>query len=389
MKKHICYIIICLAIFISKQNLNAQTKDVSITILTADSLPTGNNKDILTGFYNLYLNDLTGVNKEVKFSSNLFAIMLRYNKNLIIDTNYIKNSWAKRFNIDFDASFENSNKLKGFSMGLKYAIIDKRDVTISKKLIPLALGKLKLILDFHRSVISKISIIKDSALKKNYNDQAKKFFSSHDSLIFENLYPELQKIILECSKTKDGFDFSSVKNYSNLSIGMLADKSYKELLKSFQNMPLLVSYLNLTTFTNKFQMSNIDLGLDFSKGIINPNASNNLELNIKGSLGFANDTTKVNKDLSRSIANGEIGLNWVIKGSDNRSNIEFKLSASENYIISGLYNSENKQLFTMNGTLRFRISNDFWFPLEFKYDPKTGNVFGLINISSNFNWLRF
>jgi hypothetical protein len=77
-----------------------------------------------------------------------------------------------------------------------------------------------------------------------------------------------------------------------------------------------------------------------------------------------------------------------MKGIDNKSNIEFKISASEYYILSGLYNSENKQLFTMNGTFRFRVSNELWIPIGFKYDTKTGNVFGLINVSSNFNFLK-
>jgi hypothetical protein len=387
MKHNLQIIIGFLAILFVEQNSFAQ-QNATVPILTADSLPTGNYKDILAGFYNIYLNDLTGPNKEVKFTSNLLAIMLRYDTNIIIDTNYIKYTWAKRINFDIDTKLDNYNNLDGFSLGLKYAIIDKRDVSISEEFIPVAVTKLNDFYDFHRNVVSKISKLSDLNIKGKIINQANKFFNIHDSLAFEYLDPSLQKIILECSKEKGGFNFTSIENYQKLSIGKLADERYQEVVKSFQNKPLLVSNLNVTTYTNKFQMSNIDFSLEYLKGTLNPNASSNLELDIKGSIGFANDTSNTGKDLGRSLANGELGLNWAMKGLGDHSNIEFKISVSENYIMSGIYNSEKKQLFTMNGTFRFRITNDLWIPVELRYDPKSGNIFGLINVSSNFNFFN-
>ena len=68
--------------------------------------------------------------------------------------------------------------------------------------------------------------------------------------------------------------------------------------------------------------------------------------------------------------------------------MELKVAASENIILSSPYADENKSQFTLDGTFRFRISENLWIPISFKYDPEHGNVFGFLNVTSNFNWLK-
>jgi len=67
---------------------SAQNKSAT-PVLTADSLASGNYKNILTSFFQAATNDLTGPSKGFEFKSNIFAIMLKNNPNLIIDTNYL------------------------------------------------------------------------------------------------------------------------------------------------------------------------------------------------------------------------------------------------------------------------------------------------------------
>src|ERR1700758_3976836 len=59
-------------------------------VLTADSLASGNTKDVLTSFFQLAFNKLTGPNKELDFTSNPFALMLKSDTTLAVDTNYVK-----------------------------------------------------------------------------------------------------------------------------------------------------------------------------------------------------------------------------------------------------------------------------------------------------------
>jgi hypothetical protein len=46
-------------------------------VLTADSLASGNYKDVLTSFFQLSFDKLTGKDKELKFSSNPYAVMMK------------------------------------------------------------------------------------------------------------------------------------------------------------------------------------------------------------------------------------------------------------------------------------------------------------------------
>jgi hypothetical protein len=52
-----------------------------------------------------------------------------------------------------------------------------------------------------------------------------------------------------------------------------------------------------------------------------------------------------------------------------------------------LYANEDRDRLFFNGTIRVRIMNDIWVPLEIKYDPKHGNLFGFINVRANFRAL--
>ena len=66
---------------------------------------------------------------------------------------------------------------------------------------------------------------------------------------------------------------------------------------------------------------------------------------------------------------------------------EIKFSGSYYHNFATLYANERRDSLTINGTLRVRILEDIWIPLEIKYDPKSGNVFGFLNIKANFTGL--
>jgi hypothetical protein len=63
------------------------------------------------------------------------------------------------------------------------------------------------------------------------------------------------------------------------------------------------------------------------------------------------------------------------------------LSATYYRNLSNLYQNEERSRLTVNGTARVRLFDDIWVPLEIKYDPVNGNVFGLINVKFNFTAL--
>ena len=67
--------------------------------------------------------------------------------------------------------------------------------------------------------------------------------------------------------------------------------------------------------------------------------------------------------------------------------MEFKLSGSYSNVWKGLYNKETQVVNTINGTLRVMVLDNIWIPITIKYDPKSGNVLGFLNVSLNFSGL--
>ena len=131
-KKSIPGILLTVIFLLQFHYTSAQKDTAVVAVLTADSLASGNYKDVLTSFFKLSFQDITGPQKEVKFTANLFALMLKSNPDLVVDTNYKRYTAARNFNIDLDAKLDSSSKYNGFSLGLKYAIYnsDKEGISL-------------------------------------------------------------------------------------------------------------------------------------------------------------------------------------------------------------------------------------------------------------------
>ena len=111
-----------------KAKLAAKT----IPLFTADSLVSGNTKDVLTSFFQLAFDNLTGDNKQMNFTSNPFAVMLKSNPGLNVDNYYSKYNALRKLNIGFGIRLDTSYRFNGFSSGVKYALINQRDHTTSR-----------------------------------------------------------------------------------------------------------------------------------------------------------------------------------------------------------------------------------------------------------------
>jgi hypothetical protein len=143
-----------------------------------------------------------------------------------------------------------------------------------------------------------------------------------------------------------------------------------------------------TTYKDQFFFSNLVLNTEIVKGFGAYKPGNNLEYDIKAALNLLDDSLAKGRDLKRAILNFEPGLNWVIRNKANdKSWLEFKISGSYTHNFTTLYNEERRDSLTFNGTLRIRVYEDIWIPLEFKYDPRSGNVLGFINVHFNFTTL--
>src|SRR5687767_764578 len=112
--------------------LVAQSGPKPNPILTADSLATGNYKDVLNSFFQLAFDRLASPDKAIKFTGTPFAVMAKLDTALLVDTMYTRYRTLRNINYTFALKLDTSLKFNGFSSGIKYAIINKRDETVSK-----------------------------------------------------------------------------------------------------------------------------------------------------------------------------------------------------------------------------------------------------------------
>lgn len=380
--------IVCVVFLINIPVVFAQK--TSSLILTADSLASGNYKDVFSSFFQLAVNRITSPDKEIRFMSNPFAVMARRNPDLLVDTNYYKYTHLRNLNFSFAARLDTSFKFNGFTSGIKYAIVNRRDETVSRAFL------ISVADDFRTSELPALNnsleayistLTGDPENQKKVREQKTKFFSGE--INFNQVDIFLQEKIKQIAQNNNAVHLLSllqadkkfnIKKYSQL--------IYDSLKTLFNNKLLWTAGINDTTYRDQFFFSNLVIFSDLVKGIADPSANNNVELNLRSSLQYTDDTYKSGRDLKRSVFSFEPGLNLVMKvKGTGQSFLEYKLSGSYHHTFSNLYKGEKRNRLMVNSMLRIRVINDIWIPLEIRYDPVSGNVFGFLNVRANFNTL--
>lgn len=360
-----------------------------IPLLTADSLASGNYKDVLTSFFQLAFDKLTGPQKELRFSSNPYAIMLRNNPDLAVDTSYKKLKGWRNLNFGFGIKLDTSYKFNGFSSGISYALINKRDNSVYHEFINAVLASNGEFATLQTLISQVTRSIDDAAFKNKFRDETHKLLSK-SGITYDKLSPEVKQIVdtLIANHQLKGVA-AALKNNNKQNLYNLAFTNYDSVKKSFQNRLLWTVGINDTTYKDQFMFTNVLLYTRLVKGVVNPNRRSNLEIDVNASLNFLDDTARAGRDLKRNLLRIEPGVNWVLKERDGQQSIiEFKINGSFRHISGSLYQNEKRDQFLFNGSFRLRIIQDIWIPLDFTYDPKNGKVFGFLSVKANFNGLK-
>lgn len=367
--------------------LLAQKKKAD-AVLTADSLATGNYKDVLTSFFQLAFDNLTGKDKQLKFTSNPFAIMMRANPDLIVDTNYQRFRTLRNLNFGFNVKLDSNYKFNGFASGVNFAIINKRDYTVYKEFLHLVRANNEEYEILNKAVGATMSRLADPVLMNTLREQTSKLLNDKN-FNYSKLDAQVKPIIDSIIKANNLVRLLQMINRdANVNIAQTIASEYEGVKESFKKRALWTVGVSDTTYADQFLFSNVVFSSQFLKGVYNK-SNHNLELDLRGAYNLINDTLLAGRDLKRGLLNVEGGLNYVWRSQKtDLSFLEFKMSAAYMTILNGLYPGERKELFTLNGTLRIRVIDDVWVPVQFKYDPKTGNVFGLLNVKVNFSALK-
>jgi len=166
------------------------------------------------------------------------------------------------------------------------------------------------------------------------------------------------------------------------------NQGYNELKKLYQNRALWTVGISDTSYTNGYLFKNLQVTTEYLKGVTHAGGLASLQLDLKATLNFTDDSLMSGRNISRQVFTFEPGLNFTLSGKKTKQSwLEFKLSGSYSNVWKGLYNKETQVVNTINGTLRVMVLDNIWIPITIKYDPKSGNVLGFLNVSLNFSGL--
>ncbi|HXU28845.1 MAG TPA: hypothetical protein VN698_16565 [Bacteroidia bacterium] len=380
-KNYIIIAFFCICFFNSYSQTKAKKDSANAdhVLRNASDLVSGNSQDAIVSFFQLAAKDLN-TGGSFQFSSSLIAIGAKANNSLLIDTNYSKQNFLRNFNLGLSANLDQSHQFKDAGINIKYAIINRRDTTLfyNAKNYPIGLRKyLEAIPNIVTAVYMNYipSHRSDSSIIAGYLFHDVDFGDSRLPADFKTFFTDLLK-------NNSAYRDVPAKKYKDF----LKDTTQKNISDFSKRVILTVggSY-NRVNYNTSNKVSG---QIEFLKGFVRPKRKMGLELDILG--GFNMNDTIVNAvTTNRQIGTGLVGLNWIIlKNSANQSILEFKAAVAYKYIANGLLAKEENNVLTGNGTLRFRITNSLWIPIDIKYDPKSGKVFGFLNIVTNFDSFR-
>ncbi len=360
-------------------------------ILTADSLATGNYKDVLNSFFQLAFDQLASPDKEVRFTGTPFAVMAKLDSTFLLDKKYLESKTLRRINYQFALRLDTAFKFNGFSSGIKYALINKRDETVSQAFLDMVLADTlaQQLLTLNTIIGGKISAISPA-------DVQDKIAAEYDAFVtgaknFGGLSQQLQDTILAVMRANGNISKLAgiLVNNKQFNMAKTADSVYQDLKANFNKNALLTIGVTDTTYRDQFVFSNVVFQAEFLKGVNKyAKSRNDLEFNARAALQLVDDTLNAGRDLKRALFSIEPAFNLVFKTrTTQKSYLELKFSTAYYRNVSTLYVGEERDRFFLNGTIRVRIMNDIWVPFEIKYDPKNGNLFGFLNVRANFRAL--
>lgn len=387
---------------ISQESAPPDSSNSSV-IRTENNLKSGNTLDVLTNFFQLAFQDLTGTNKSFAFKSTLFGIKTSVDSSLRVDTNFRKQNFAR--NLQFEIGVHTSGNFKpvGMSGGLTYALINNRDrkeadfrnTTYATALDQYHQGKYKaeneyrkLLRDSLNNVI--LPEIKSIEVKLNNPD------FTQDRQALNRQLDSMQQIRENVSKMRA--DFNAVTNgkapvpqdlqaaYDKIGLAELHQKVsylYDSLMLEKASHGLLTAGLYARTDSNTSIFNEGNLEFIYLKGL---GGKRRIEADVRALIQCKDTLTPDNKYQFGMHLTG--GANIIVLQSryTHKSLLEIKPNLEFKSILSQQY-PDQENYFFFNMDVRLRITDDIWIPVFIKYDIKNQNFLGFLNVSANLDAL--
>lgn len=355
-----------------------QSQDSKLESISKTPAKSGLSYEALTQFYQTTFT--SGKSGGFKFKSSLFGIQKLFSsKDLDLSQYYLAKKGARNFEVSLGVDKNKDNNVDNVRAGLKYGIINNRsksDVNFTNfEEIGNPLQNLGRIQNQAGQVYFRlINAITDPAEREL---RRKEFMAANEkfkkSLKVSDLPNEIVLLIDSISKSQ--LSMSAEELFA------APQKAYDIRAKKVDQQSLLTLEFSPGYSWNKKRWDSTSVVVQYLKGFGNYERPWNFDGQLKNH--FLRDTLGKPKNLSRSIAVVQIGLNKILAIDDKKNPlIEFELAFEDNYVHRGVYNGEDRNKLSFNTIFRVHITKEITVPLTLKYDLNNPNVFGFLQ----FNW---
>jgi hypothetical protein len=364
----------------TKKDSATAAKDTILTnIITANDLKSGNWQDVLSNFFQLAASDLTGPNKNFTFQSTIFAIKSKVDSTILVDTNYVHHKVDRNVQFSISLGLDSNYQFHGFSGGVTWAIVNKRDSTV----ISLAGTKADSLFKVFSGTLFSALGSYEKTFKTGVRDSA--YIAAKNGID-----SALKGTSFDSTRLPAAFKTFLAKN--NISIVSFTDpynrvqKLYQAALAASRVKPLLTMSL-ISAFTKAAGFDSAQLGLVYLQGMTRTGKS--LELDLRGN--FIVKDSLVGADHYRSRMDLSGGLDYALitardsKTKTSTSILEVKPYFEYNHLFSALLTGEKRDVVYAAAQFRLRVTSNLWLPLTLKYDLSHKSFLGFLNVSFNMN----
>jgi hypothetical protein len=353
---------------------------------------TANSKDILSSFFRVGVDNLLGKSHNFTVSPTLFAIdSLFRGKNNPIP--YDKERQLRRHSLTLLLTGDSLNNIKKFSAGATISVLNKTDITTNEFIksdrdILLNTGGLvdsvkKGLMDYFAKKKIELS---DIDFHKNWTEATKAHdFSKLSSDVITALKdPDFKNFITKINGSKS----PGVLTVEDIRKSIIKGKDayndmYKKIAEKYAHKAIW-TISPLAAYDRQTEQGEFTFASNFTVGLGIRHDKKPLELEVKAKFTIGNDTIVTNTNYRNQPLVASIGLNKVLLENDqNESRMEFKFFTQYEHQFGSAAKVTDKELFSLNTTLRINVFKSLWLPLTIKYDPKNANVFGYFSFTAN------
>jgi len=389
-------ILLCIIATGSMQTFSQVSEPAKQAIgLLTNAQKSANTKDILTSLYRAGIDNLLGNQHQFNFSTTFFGLDSIFRGSGSNGGNYERVRRLKQNSFNIGVTGDSVNNITKISAGFTFTLINKKDIINTKFTDAefLTLQHQALVTaDIKRAILNYISI--KYPAKFADLDTLRAINNSWNTADRNDNFSSLNPLIIEAlSSTDVETELQSSANFHNEDIRpaiasiLKGNNPFREIFKSiaakYARKPLW-TFSPTGTYDRINKQGQYSLSSDFTVGLGKDLNKKPWEIEIKGLFKIQNDTTVKKTNYDSKPFSFSLGINKIlVENEEKESKMEFKFFTQYDHQFGVVPAGTEKDLFTLNSTLRINVFKSLWLPLTIKYDPKNSNFLTYFSVTAN------